>query len=115
VALSTNIQEVKKFGIAEENIFEFWDWVGGRYSLWSAIGLSIVLSVGYENFEQLLRGAYDTDQHFQTADFSENIPVLMGLLESGTVISMQQLLMRSSLFSIFRQICSLSSTGRYGK
>lgn len=80
VALSTNTQEVKKFGIAEENIFEFWDWVGGRYSLWSAIGLSIVLSVGYENFEQLLRGAYDTDQHFQTADFSENIPVLMGLL-----------------------------------
>ncbi|RXM38777.1 glucose-6-phosphate isomerase [Chryseobacterium sp. CH21] len=80
VALSTNIKEVKKFGIAEENIFEFWDWVGGRYSLWSAIGLSIVLSVGYENFEQLLRGAFDTDQHFQTADFSENVPVLMGLL-----------------------------------
>ncbi|MBB6333229.1 glucose-6-phosphate isomerase [Chryseobacterium sediminis] len=80
VALSTNIEEVKKFGIAEENIFEFWDWVGGRYSLWSAIGLSIVLSVGYDNFEQLLKGAFDTDQHFQTADFSENVPVLMGLL-----------------------------------
>lgn len=80
VALSTNVQAVKSFGIAEENIFEFWDWVGGRYSLWSAIGLSIVLSVGYENFEQLLKGAFDTDQHFQTADFSENIPVLMGLL-----------------------------------
>ncbi|CAA7195768.1 glucose-6-phosphate isomerase [Chryseobacterium potabilaquae] len=80
VALSTNVQEVKKFGIAEENIFEFWDWVGGRYSLWSAIGLSIVLSVGYDNFEQLLKGAFDTDQHFQTADFSENVPVLMGLL-----------------------------------
>jgi glucose-6-phosphate isomerase len=55
VALSTNVQAVKDFGIAEENIFEFWDWVGGRYSLWSAIGLSIVLSVGYENFEQLLK------------------------------------------------------------
>ncbi len=80
VALSTNVQAVKDFGIAEENIFEFWDWVGGRYSLWSAIGLSIVLSVGYENFEQLLKGAFDTDQHFQNADFSENIPVLMGLL-----------------------------------
>lgn len=80
VALSTNISEAKKFGIAEENIFEFWDWVGGRYSLWSSIGLSIVLAVGYENFEQLLRGAFDTDMHFQTADFSENIPVLMGLL-----------------------------------
>ena len=80
VALSTNIEAVKKFGIAETNIFEFWDWVGGRYSLWSAIGLSIVLSVGYENFEQLLRGAYDTDTHFQTKDFRDNIPVLMGLL-----------------------------------
>lgn len=80
VALSTNIQSVKAFGIAEENIFEFWDWVGGRYSLWSAIGLSIVLAVGYENFEQLLKGAYDTDVHFQTAELDKNIPVLMGLL-----------------------------------
>ncbi|KFC24184.1 glucose-6-phosphate isomerase [Chryseobacterium sp. FH1] len=80
VALSTNIQSVKAFGIAEENIFEFWDWVGGRYSLWSAIGLSIVLSVGYENFEQLLRGAHDTDVHFQTAELESNVPVLMGLL-----------------------------------
>ena len=80
VALSTNIQSVKAFGIAEENIFEFWDWVGGRYSLWSAIGLSIVLSVGYENFEQLLKGAHDTDAHFQTADLDKNVPVLMGLL-----------------------------------
>ena len=80
VALSTNIEAVKKFGIAEENIFEFWDWVGGRYSLWCAIGLSIVLAVGYENFEQLLRGAYDTDQQFRNTEFSENIPVLMALL-----------------------------------
>ncbi len=80
VALSTNIEAVKKFGIAEENVFEFWDWVGGRYSLWSAIGLSIVLSVGYENFEQLLKGANDTDIHFQTKDFKENVPVLMGIL-----------------------------------
>lgn len=79
VALSTNIETVKKFGIAEENIFEFWDWVGGRYSLWSAIGLSIVLSVGYENFEQLLKGAHETDVHFKTADFKENVPVLMAL------------------------------------
>lgn len=80
VALSTNVKSVKDFGIAEENIFEFWDWVGGRYSLWSAIGLSIVLAVGYDNFESLLKGAYETDTHFQTADFSENVPVLMGLL-----------------------------------
>lgn len=79
VALSTNTEAVKKFGIAEENIFEFWDWVGGRYSLWSAIGLSIVLFVGYENFEQLLKGAHETDVHFQTADFKENVPVLMAL------------------------------------
>lgn len=80
IALSTNIPAVKEFGIAEENAFEFWDWVGGRYSLWSAIGLSIVLAVGYDNFEQLLKGAYETDTHFRTADFSENVPVLMGLL-----------------------------------
>ena len=80
VALSTNVEAVKKFGIAEENIFEFWDWVGGRYSLWSAIGLSIVLYIGYENFEQLLKGANESDVHFQTADFKENVPVLMALL-----------------------------------
>ncbi|SFI41734.1 glucose-6-phosphate isomerase [Halpernia frigidisoli] len=80
VALSTNIKAVKEFGIAEENIFQFWDWVGGRYSLWSAIGLSIVLFVGYENFEQLLKGANETDIHFKTTKFSENIPVIMGLL-----------------------------------
>lgn len=80
VALSTNIPAVKAFGIAEENIFEFWDWVGGRYSLWSAIGLSICLFVGYDHFEQLLKGANETDTHFRTADFAENIPVIMALL-----------------------------------
>lgn len=80
VALSTNIEAVKNFGIAEENIFEFWDWVGGRYSLWSAIGLSIVLAVGYDNFEKLLRGAQDTDKHFRNTEFKNNIPVLMGVL-----------------------------------
>ncbi|UOE40920.1 glucose-6-phosphate isomerase [Chryseobacterium suipulveris] len=80
VALSTNIQSVKAFGIAEENIFEFWDWVGGRYSLWSAIGLSISLAVGFNNFENLLKGAHETDVHFQAADFKENVPVLMALL-----------------------------------
>lgn len=80
VALSTNISAVKDFGIAERNIFEFWDWVGGRYSLWSSIGLSIVLAIGYENFEQLLKGANDTDIHFRNTEFSQNIPVLMALL-----------------------------------
>lgn len=80
VALSTNTEAVKAFGIAEENIFEFWDWVGGRYSLWSAIGLSIALAVGYEHFEGLLKGAHETDVHFRTADFKENVPVMMALI-----------------------------------
>ncbi len=79
-ALSTNELAVKKFGIDPANMFRFWDWVGGRYSLWSAIGLSIALTVGYENFEQLLKGAYATDQHFQTTPFEKNIPVIMALV-----------------------------------
>ncbi len=80
VALSTNETEVVKFGINKKNMFQFWDWVGGRYSLWSAIGLSIALTIGYKNFEELLAGAYDTDQHFKTTSFDKNIPVLMGLV-----------------------------------
>jgi glucose-6-phosphate isomerase len=80
VALSTNEKEVTKFGIDKNNMFEFWDWVGGRYSLWSAIGLSIALTIGYDNFEQLLKGAYDVDQHFRTTAFESNIPVLMALV-----------------------------------
>jgi glucose-6-phosphate isomerase len=79
-ALSTNEKEVAKFGIDTANMFEFWDWVGGRYSLWSAIGLSIALTIGYDNFEQLLKGAYEADEHFKTAKFNQNIPVLMALL-----------------------------------
>ncbi len=79
VALSTNEKEVVKFGIDKENMFVFWDWVGGRYSLWSAIGLSIVLTIGYDNFESLLRGAFDIDQHFRNTAFENNIPVLMAL------------------------------------
>jgi glucose-6-phosphate isomerase len=79
-ALSTNEKAVVQFGIDKANMFEFWDWVGGRYSLWSAIGLSIALTIGYENFEQLLKGAYSVDQHFQTTEFDKNIPVLMALL-----------------------------------
>ena len=80
VALSTNEEGVKKFGIDPENMFVFWDWVGGRYSLWSSIGLSIALTIGYDNFQQLLKGAESTDQHFRTADFKENIPVIMALI-----------------------------------
>jgi len=80
VALSTNDPEVAKFGIDTANMFEFWDWVGGRYSLWSAIGLSIALSVGMEGFTQLLEGAHQMDQHFRTAPLHQNIPVVLGLL-----------------------------------
>jgi glucose-6-phosphate isomerase len=80
VAMSTNAKAVSEFGIDTENMFEFWDWVGGRYSLWSAIGLSIALSVGMDRFEQLLAGAHKMDEHFRTAPLEENIPVLMALL-----------------------------------
>lgn len=80
VAVSTNLQNVQEFGIAPDNIFPMWDWVGGRFSLWSAVGLSIALVIGYEQFEQLLDGAADMDTHFQTAPFEENMPVIMALL-----------------------------------
>ena len=80
VALSTNEKDVVKFGIDKQNMFEFWDWVGGRYSLWSAIGLSIALTVGYENFEQLLKGAYTVDEHFNNSGLDKNIPVWMALI-----------------------------------
>ena len=80
VAVSTNRKLVTDFGIAEENIFDMWDWVGGRFSLWSAIGLPIVLSLGYELFDELLQGAYEMDQHFQTAPLAENAPVMLALV-----------------------------------
>ncbi|TAL68078.1 MAG: glucose-6-phosphate isomerase [Bacteroidetes bacterium] len=80
IALSTNTEAVKQFGINPKNMFEFWDWVGGRYSLWSAIGLSIALYIGFDNFEMLLQGAYEMDMHFRNAPYEENIPVIMALL-----------------------------------
>ncbi len=80
VALSTNEKDVTAFGIARENMFEFWDWVGGRYSLWSAIGLSIALTIGYDHFEHLLKGAHATDLHFKEAEPSQNIPVIMAVI-----------------------------------
>ena len=80
VAVSTNAGEVKKFGINPENMFEFWDFVGGRYSMWSAIGLIIAIAVGFENFERMLEGAYAMDQHFYNTDFEHNIPVILGML-----------------------------------
>lgn len=80
VALSTNEKGVKDFGIDIENMFVFWDWVGGRYSIWSSIGLSIALTIGYDNFEKLLKGAESSDHHFRTTDFKNNIPVIMALI-----------------------------------
>ena len=80
VAISTNAREVAAFGIDTRNMFEFWDWVGGRYSLWSAIGLAIAIYIGMDNFEALLSGAHDMDEHFRTAPLEKNMPVIMGLL-----------------------------------
>lgn len=80
VALSTNTDEVTKFGIDPANMFEFWDWVGGRYSLWSAIGLSIAISVGFDNFVELLTGGFEMDEHFRTAPLEKNIPVILAVL-----------------------------------
>jgi glucose-6-phosphate isomerase len=80
VALSTNTEKVEAFGIEKENMFVFWDWVGGRYSLWSAIGLSIACAIGYENFTELLAGAFDMDEHFREAVFEKNIPVMLALI-----------------------------------
>jgi glucose-6-phosphate isomerase len=80
VALSTHTEAVRAFGIATENMFAFWDWVGGRYSLWSAIGLSIAIAIGFDNFEALLSGAHDMDEHFRTAPIEANLPATLALL-----------------------------------
>ena len=80
VAVSTNLQKVTEFGINPDNVFPMWDWVGGRFSLWSAVGLSISLAVGYDNYEALLGGANEMDEHFKTTTFENNIPVILGLL-----------------------------------
>ncbi len=80
IALSTNTKGVSEFGIDPENMFEFWDWVGGRYSVWSAIGLPVACVIGMDNFEEFLSGARDVDEHFRTAPLDQNIPVIMGLL-----------------------------------
>lgn len=80
VAVSTNLQKVTEFGINPDNVFPMWDWVGGRFSLWSAVGLSISLAVGFDNYDELLAGANEMDEHFKTADFDDNIPVVLALL-----------------------------------
>ncbi|HRF75971.1 MAG TPA: glucose-6-phosphate isomerase [Chitinophagales bacterium] len=120
VALSTAEKEVVQFGIAKENIFEFWDWVGGRYSLWSAIGLSICLAIGYDNFEQLLKGGYAMDQHFLKEPFHQNIPVLMALIgfwyieffgwHTQAIIPYDQYLHR---FTAYLQQADMESNGKY--
>jgi glucose-6-phosphate isomerase len=80
VAISTNAKKVQEFGINPDNMFEFWDWVGGRYSLWSAIGLSIACYIGFDNFSDLLSGAYEMDKHFRNEPFERNIPVILALI-----------------------------------
>ena len=120
VALSTNRSEVERFGIDPANMFEFWDWVGGRYSLWSAIGLSIALAVGFDNFEELLTGAHEADEHFRTAAFKNNIPVVMGMLgvwynnffkaESHAVLPYDQYMHR---FAAYFQQGDMESNGKF--
>ena len=79
-ALSTALEKTKAFGISDDRVFGFWDWVGGRYSIWSAIGLSVMLAIGAENFEEFLSGAYSMDKHFKTAKLEENMPIILGLI-----------------------------------
>ncbi|AUI66342.1 MULTISPECIES: glucose-6-phosphate isomerase [Glaesserella] len=120
VALSTNAKEVSKFGIDTANMFEFWDWVGGRYSLWSAIGLSIALSLGFENFEQLLEGAHAMDKHFLNASAEENIPLTLALVgiwnnnflgaESEAILPYDQYMHR---FAAYFQQGNMESNGKF--
>jgi len=120
VALSTNAKAVAEFGIDTQNMFEFWDWVGGRYSLWSAIGLPIACAIGFENFEKLLSGAHAMDQHFKQAAFSENIPVILALIgiwntnflgaSSEAILPYDQYLHR---FAAYFQQGNMESNGKY--
>jgi glucose-6-phosphate isomerase len=119
-ALSTNSEGVSKFGIDTANMFEFWDWVGGRYSLWSAIGLPIALSVGFENFEDLLLGAHEMDNHFKNEEFEQNIPVILALLgiwynnffeaETQAILPYDQYMHR---FAAYFQQGDMESNGKY--
>jgi len=120
VALSTNEAKVTEFGIDPQNMFKFWDWVGGRYSLWSAIGLSIACTIGFENFEELLAGADESDQHFKNEPFEKNIPVIMALLgiwyndffgaESHAILPYDQYMHR---FAAYFQQGDMESNGKY--
>jgi glucose-6-phosphate isomerase len=120
VAISTNANAVKAFGIDPNNMFAFWDWVGGRYSLWSAIGLSIALYVGMDNFEALLEGAFEMDNHFKTAPLSQNMPVIMALIgvwynnffhvDSQAILPYDQGLAR---FPAYLQQADMESNGKF--
>ncbi|XP_051546329.1 glucose-6-phosphate isomerase-like [Myxocyprinus asiaticus] len=120
VALSTNAPKVKDFGIDTNNMFEFWDWVGGRYSLWSAIGLSIALHIGFDNFEQLLAGAHWMDNHFRSAPLEHNAPVILALLgvwyvnffqaETHALLPYDQYMHR---FAAYFQQGDMESNGKY--
>ncbi|MDQ6989774.1 MAG: glucose-6-phosphate isomerase [Mariprofundaceae bacterium] len=119
VAVSTNAKAVKSFGIDTDHMFEFWDWVGGRYSLWSAVGLSIALYLGMDHFEDLLTGAFDMDEHFQNADLEENIPVILAMLgvwyhnfmgaDSHALLPYDQYMHR---FSAYFQQADMESNGK---
>jgi len=120
VALSTNSKLVQEFGIDKNNMFEFWDWVGGRYSLWSAIGLTIALNIGFDNFEHLLSGAHWMDNHFKTAPLESNIPVILAMLgvwygncygsETHALLPYDQYLHR---FAAYFQQGDMESNGKY--
>ncbi|MDA0155521.1 glucose-6-phosphate isomerase [Vibrio sp. Makdt] len=119
-ALSTNATAVAEFGIDTDNMFEFWDWVGGRYSLWSAIGLSISLSVGFDNFVELLEGAHEMDKHFASTEFESNIPVILALIgiwynnfhgaESEAILPYDQYMHR---FAAYFQQGNMESNGKF--
>lgn len=120
VAISTNAEGVADFGIDTKNMFEFWDWVGGRYSLWSSIGLSIALYIGFDRFEELLEGAHEMDNHFKNAPFEKNIPVILALLgvwynnffeaESHCILPYDQYMHR---FAAYFQQGDMESNGKY--
>jgi glucose-6-phosphate isomerase len=120
VAVSTNAEAVSAFGIDTDNMFRFWNWVGGRYSLWSAIGLSIMLGIGYDNYIELLDGAHTMDKHFSETDFDKNIPVILALIglwynnfygaESEAILPYDQYMHR---FSAYFQQGNMESNGKY--
>ena len=119
-ALSTNTDAVSEFGIDTKNMFEFWDWVGGRYSLWSAIGLSIALAIGFDNFVELLEGAHEMDHHFASAELESNLPVILALIglwynnfhgaESEAILPYDQYMHR---FAAYFQQGNMESNGKY--